>query len=120
MVTASWKCSSETGWAVLLVKEKSKLIEGAVPTARLASMSILRLVLFTTARCSLGTAGASGGSADEKDHSSSSLAGAAWVADAAGLGDERDPSTAKGSCAAGAAFVVDGGGEKAEREDAGG
>lgn len=97
MVTASWKCSSESGCAVLFENANSRLMEGSLATVRLATMSIFKLVLLTTALCSLGSEGASGGSAEEKFHSSSSLAATGW-AGAAGLG-ESDASAANGSAA---------------------
>ena len=62
------------------------LFEAAV--VRFASMSILRLVLLTTTLCSRDNAGVSVGRADEKFHSSSSLAcGAAGAGAGAGAAD---------------------------------
>ena len=99
---------------MLFENENSKLIDGAVATARLAIKSILRLLLLTWARCSLGRlGGASGGRADENDHSSSSFAAAGT--DTGGWGD-RALRAAKGSCAAG----FEGGGEKGGRFETGG
>lgn len=55
----------------------------AVPVARFASKSILRLVLLTTTLCSRGSAVAvSAGRADAKFHSSSSLGCDAGAGDA--------------------------------------
>lgn len=73
-VTASMKCNSETGEAVLLEKVKARCIEGS-EFPRSATISIFKPLLLTIARCSLGRAGvaASGGSAEENDHSSSSF-----------------------------------------------
>ncbi len=77
-VTASWKCSSETCCAVLFVNANNKQRNASLLVFRLAIMSTLRLVLLTTALCSLGSCGAaSGGRAEEKLHSSSSCAAAA-------------------------------------------
>lgn len=96
-VTASWKCSSDTWRAVLFEKPNDRTIKGAALVVRFASMSILSVVLLTSALCSCGT---SGGSADEKFHSSSSFATAAGGTGVAGLGDS-DASAANGSVAAG-------------------
>lgn len=83
--------------------------------------SILRSPSFTVAVCSLGSDGTSAGSADEKDHSSSSFAGAA--ATAAGLGvagldpNLGDARAAKGSLFEGVAAL--GGCPKAEKPGCG-
>jgi hypothetical protein len=60
------------GWSVLFPKKKNSCmaLRSAELLGRQAVSSILRLVLDTTALCSLST----DGSADEKDHSSSSFA----------------------------------------------
>jgi hypothetical protein len=63
------------------------------------------MVLLTVVRCSLGWLGASGGRADEKDHSSSSLEAAFGATGAVGF-DEKlgEPRLANGSdagCAGG-------------------
>jgi hypothetical protein len=60
------------GCAVLLVKANAIFMD--TPAAGRAAMySILRLVSLTVPLCSLGLLGASGGSDEEKFHSSSSL-----------------------------------------------
>ena len=84
-----------------------------------ATMSTLSEVLDTTALCSLGWAGTvSGGSAEEKDHSSSSLLAAAGAGAGAGVDEaESEAREAKGSL-----DVVDGaaGAAKADAVYAGG
>lgn len=97
------------GCGVLFEKRNVRLMGGFVGPVLLAVMSILIFVLLTTAACSLGKDGASGGSADEKFHSSSSADVAAAGVAVAGF-EERDPSAAKGSAAAWLA----GGGEKVD------
>ena len=97
---------------MLLVKAKRRWIEGSLGF-RLATMSILRFLLLSVAECSSGTPG---GSAEEKDHSSSSLAAGTGAGAGEGVGAVRELKAAKGSCAT--AFV--GGGEKADREATGG
>ena len=93
---------------MLFVNANNKQRNASLLVFRLAIMSTLRLVLLTTALCSLGSCGAaSGGRADEKLHSSSSWAAAAAGAGVAGFG-ERDASAANGSDE----WV---GGEKADR-----
>ena len=90
-----------------MLNEKSRPISAVEGLGRAACMSILRAVLLTTALCSFGCCGASGGSADEKDHSSSSLlaAGAGAGAVCAGVGvagfeeEDSDARAAKGSTA---------------------
>lgn len=59
---------------MLLLKANNRLMLFEALVVRFASKSILRAVLLTTALCSLGNAGVSVGSADEKFHSSSSAA----------------------------------------------
>ena len=83
-VTASWKCNSEIGCAVLLLKANKRLMLLEEPVVRFASMSTFRPVLLTKALCSRGSAGVSAGKADAKFHSSSSLACGAGAADAGG------------------------------------
>lgn len=83
-VTASWKCNSEIGCAVLLLKANKRLMLLEEPVVRFASMSIFRAVLLITALCSRGSAGVSVGKADAKFHSSSSLAWDTGAADADG------------------------------------
>ena len=86
-------------------------MNGSVLDGRVAAMSIFRPVLLTTALCSLGSCGASGGSAEEKFHSSSSLVTAAGCAGVAGF-DDSDDSAANGSEA-----VDWDGGENADRRE---
>jgi len=57
---------------VLLVKANRRLMLLATAVVLVASSSILRAVLLTTALCSRDIDGMSGGRAEEKDHSSSS------------------------------------------------
>ena len=102
-MTTNWKCNSDTDWAVLLVNANNKLRLLAEATVLFASMSILRFVLLTTVLCSLGNDGVSVGKAEEKDHSSSSLAASCL----GGIGvagfelKEGEASAANGSFAAG-------------------
>lgn len=89
------------GCAVLLLKANCIEMAGDGPLDRdlTATMSTLSAVLETTALCSLGWAGvASGGSAEEKDHSSSSLPVAAGAGAGAGVEEEeREARAANGS-----------------------
>ncbi len=102
LVTAVWKWSSESGCAMLFEKENSKFKALGESTERCASSSIFTAPLLTTALYSLGNDGASGGSADENDHSSSSFATAGAAArvgvGVAGLDEKAGaPSAANGS-----------------------
>lgn len=84
-VTASCQCNSEICCAELLEKANTRFIELLVPVIRPASKSTFKLVLLTVILCSFGTLGAaSGGRADENDHSSSSFVVVAGSADEIG------------------------------------
>lgn len=117
------------GCAVLLLKANCIEMAGDGPFDRdlTATMSILTAVLETTALCSFGWAGAvSGGSAEEKDHSSSSLlvaagAGAGAGADAgAGAGVDEEEREAKAENGSLDAFDDSAGAAKADAIYAGG
>lgn len=87
------------GWATLFEKANTILMALSAAGDRLARSSTRRFVLLTVAWCCLGLAG-SGGSAEEKLHSSSSLEAAGACG---GAGDARcelerpPPRAAKGS-----------------------
>lgn len=94
---------------VLLLNDANKVIGGSVSVRRLATISMRKLELLTCSWSSFGTDGASGGRAEAKFHSSSSLltVAAAGAGAGAGAGDgevgfeeeESETRAAKGSLA---------------------